>query len=99
MNVPQQDTNKTMTRGQAIGGTASLLASLAAASTLKAQSSPAKERKRRPIGPVRGTRVRLAAVINGDNWLYYGHNGYGQGTGLGTLDVANFAAYFRGQIP
>jgi 2,3-dihydroxybenzoate decarboxylase len=42
MNVPHQDTNRTMTRRQAIGGTATLLASLAAASTLKAQGNPAE---------------------------------------------------------
>ena len=41
----------------------------------------------------------LEAVRNGDNWFYYGRYGYSQGTGLGTLDVANFAAYLRGLTP
>src|SRR5579863_8525896 len=45
MNVPRQDTNRTMTRRQAIGGTASLLAGLAAANTLKAQSNPTETKE------------------------------------------------------
>jgi hypothetical protein len=32
------------------------------------------------------------AVAHGDNWFYHGRNGYNLGAGLGTLDVANFAA-------
>jgi kumamolisin len=40
---------------------------------------------------------RRAAPLNpiafGDNWFYYGRNGYNPGAGLGTLDVANFAEF------
>jgi len=47
----------------------------------------------------KGSQPSLRGVPEGDNWFYYGRNGYSQGTGLGTLDVANFAAYLRGLIP
>jgi hypothetical protein len=40
----------------------------------------------------------LHATANGDNWFYYGRNGYIPATGLGTLDVANFAGSRRGQF-
>jgi kumamolisin len=38
----------------------------------------------------------LHAIAYGDNWFYYGRNGYSPAAGLGTLDVANFAAILRG---
>jgi kumamolisin len=41
----------------------------------------------------------LHAISDGDNWFYYGRKGYNPGAGLGTLDVANFAAYMRGLNP
>lgn|SRR6266567_1637050 len=41
----------------------------------------------------------LHGITDGDNWFYYGRSGFSQGTGLGTLDVANFAAHLRGLIP
>ena len=47
----------------------------------------------------KGSRPPLHAISNGDNWFYYGRNAYSQGAGLGTLDVANFAAYLRGLTP
>ena len=33
----------------------------------------------------------LHAIAYGDNWFYYGSNGYNPAAGLGTLDVWNFA--------
>ena len=47
----------------------------------------------------KGSRPPLRAISDGDNWFYYGRNAYSQGAGLGTLDVANFAAYLRGSNP
>jgi kumamolisin len=35
-------------------------------------------------------------IAFGDNWFYFGRNGYAPAAGLGTLDVANFADYLRG---
>lgn len=46
-----------------------------------------------------GSQPPLRAISSGDNWFYYGRNAYSQGAGLGTLDVANFAAYLRGLNP
>jgi subtilase family serine protease len=46
-----------------------------------------------------GSHPSLRAISDGDNWFYYGRNAYSQGAGLGTLDVANFAAYLRGLNP
>jgi subtilase family serine protease len=37
----------------------------------------------------------LHAIAYGDNWFYYGRNGYSPAAGLGTLDVANFAETLR----
>jgi subtilase family serine protease len=47
----------------------------------------------------KGSQPPLHAISDGDNWFYYGRNAYSQGAGLGTLDVANFAAYLRGLNP
>jgi subtilase family serine protease len=47
----------------------------------------------------KGSQPSLRAISDGDNWYYYGRNAYSQGAGLGTLDVANFAAYLRGLTP
>jgi subtilase family serine protease len=47
----------------------------------------------------KGSQPPLRAISHGDNWFYYGRNAYSQGAGLGTLDVANFAAYLRGLNP
>ena len=41
------------------------------------------------------TRPSLHAVPYGDNWFYYGSDGYNPGAGLGTLDVSNFAYALR----
>ena len=38
----------------------------------------------------------LHAIAYGDNWFYYGSQGYNLGVGLGTLDVANWADFLRG---
>jgi subtilase family serine protease len=38
-----------------------------------------------------GSSPSLHAIKNGDNWFYYGRNGYSPAAGLGTLDVAHFA--------
>jgi kumamolisin len=38
-----------------------------------------------------GPKPPLHAIQYGDNWFYYGRNGYSPAAGLGTLDVANFA--------
>ncbi|MGC1416698.1 MAG: S53 family peptidase [Candidatus Acidiferrum sp.] len=43
----------------------------------------------------RGPNAPLHAITTGDNWFYYGRNGYSPAAGLGTLDVANFAQYLR----
>ena len=42
-----------------------------------------------------GPNAPLHAIKFGDNWFYNGSNGYNLGVGLGTLDVANFAAFLR----
>jgi kumamolisin len=42
-------------------------------------------------GKAYGHAPPLHAVQYGDNWFYYGSDGYNPGAGLGTLDVANFA--------
>jgi hypothetical protein len=39
----------------------------------------------------RGSDAPLHAIAYGDNWFYFGSNGYNPGAGLGTLDVADFA--------
>jgi subtilase family serine protease len=41
----------------------------------------------------------LNAIRYGDNWFYYGSNGYNLGVGLGTVDVANFAEYLKSLNP
>jgi len=38
-----------------------------------------------------GAAPPLHAIAYGDNWYYRGRNGYNPGSGLGTIDVANFA--------
>jgi subtilase family serine protease len=43
----------------------------------------------------KGSQPPLHAISDGDNWFYHGRNAYSQGSGLGTLDVANFAANLR----
>jgi hypothetical protein len=45
-----------------------------------------------------GKSAPLNTVAFGDNWFYSGTNGYNLGSGLGTLDVFNFAQYLRGQF-
>jgi kumamolisin len=45
-----------------------------------------------------GANPPLHAIAYGDNWFYYGSNGYNLGAGLGTLDVANFAELLRSQF-
>jgi kumamolisin len=42
-----------------------------------------------------GPQPPLHAVPYGNNWFYYGRNGYSPAAGLGTLDVANFANVLR----
>jgi kumamolisin len=42
-----------------------------------------------------GPNAPLHAISDGDNWFYYGRNGYNPGAGFGTLDVANFAKILR----
>ncbi len=39
----------------------------------------------------RGSNAPLHVIAYGDNWFYYGRNGYSPAAGLGTIDVANFA--------
>jgi len=38
----------------------------------------------------------MHAIAYGDNWFYYGSNGYNPGAGLGTLDVWDFAEVLHG---
>jgi kumamolisin len=45
-----------------------------------------------------GANPPLHAIAYGDNWFYYGSNGYNLGAGLGTLDVANLAQLLRWQF-
>lgn len=45
-----------------------------------------------------GPHAPLRAIKDGDNWFYYGRNGYNPGAGLGTLDVTNFADALRGSF-
>jgi hypothetical protein len=40
----------------------------------------------------------LHAIAYGDNWFYYGSNGYNPAAGLGTLDVWNFAEILSSQF-
>jgi subtilase family serine protease len=42
-----------------------------------------------------GSNPSLHAIKDGDNWFYYGRNGYNPAAGLGTLDVAHFADALR----
>jgi len=44
-----------------------------------------------------GPNPPLHPIEHGDNWFYSGRNGYNPRAGLGTLDVANFAACLRNQ--
>jgi kumamolisin len=44
---------------------------------------------------INGSSAPLHPIAYGDNWFYYGSNGYNPAAGLGTLDVANFAQYLR----
>ena len=44
----------------------------------------------------KGPNAPLHAIAYGDNWFYYGSQGYNLGVGLGTLDVPNFADFLRG---
>jgi kumamolisin len=43
-----------------------------------------------PLGYL-GNSAPLHDIKDGDNWFYQGRAGYDQGSGVGTLDVANFA--------
>ena len=47
----------------------------------------------------KGSQPSLHEISDGDNWFYYGRKSYNPGAGLGTLDVANFAAFLRGLNP
>jgi len=38
-----------------------------------------------------GPNAPLRDIKAGDNWFYQGRPGYDQGSGVGSLDVANFA--------
>jgi kumamolisin len=42
-----------------------------------------------------GRNPPLNAIVYGDNWFYDGSNGYNPAVGLGTMNVANFAAALR----
>lgn len=45
-----------------------------------------------------GSGAPLNAIAYGDNWFFYGRNGYSPAAGLGTIDVFNFAQYMRQQF-
>jgi kumamolisin len=45
-----------------------------------------------------GPNAPLHAIRYGDNWFYHGRDGYNQGAGLGTMNVANFAEALRYQF-
>jgi kumamolisin len=42
-----------------------------------------------------GPNAPLNTIRYGDNWFYHGRDGYNQGAGLGTINVANFAEALR----
>ena len=42
-----------------------------------------------------GPNAPLNVISTGDNWFYYGRNGYSPAAGLGTLNVANLAQALR----
>jgi kumamolisin len=44
-----------------------------------------------------GSNAPLNYIVQGDNWFYTGNRGYSPAAGLGTLDIANFAAYLQNQ--
>jgi subtilase family serine protease len=44
-----------------------------------------------------GANASIVDVTAGDNWFYTGSAGYDQASGVGTLNVANFAAYLAGK--
>ncbi|MGC1107183.1 MAG: S53 family peptidase [Candidatus Acidiferrales bacterium] len=44
-----------------------------------------------------GPKAPLHVIAYGDNWFYYGRNGYSPAAGLGTMDVWNFARILKGQ--
>jgi subtilase family serine protease len=44
-----------------------------------------------------GKKAPFNDITAGDNWFYQGEPGYDQATGVGTLNVANFAAKLAGQ--
>ncbi len=46
----------------------------------------------------RGPHPPIHAIPYGDNWFYYGSNGYNLGVGFGTMDVANFAEFLANQF-
>ena len=45
----------------------------------------------------RGAHAPFRATPAGDNWYYSGSNGYNLGTGVGILDVANFARALKSE--
>jgi subtilase family serine protease len=45
-----------------------------------------------------GSAAPLHAVPYGNNWFYHGRNGYSPADGVGTLDVANFAAILKSEF-
>jgi subtilase family serine protease len=45
-----------------------------------------------------GVTPPLHAIAYGDNWYYRGRDGYNPGSGLGTIDVANFAGILLGEF-
>jgi subtilase family serine protease len=47
----------------------------------------------------KGPQPSLHAISDGDNWFFFGSNGFNPAAGLGTLDVANFASHLRGLNP
>jgi hypothetical protein len=42
-----------------------------------------------------GKNPPLRDIVEGNNEFYPAHNGYDQATGVGVMDVANFALLFR----
>jgi len=49
-------------------------------------------------GPHGNYPTPLHPIAYGDNWFYFGRNGYSPAAGLGTLDVAGFAQFLHGQF-
>jgi hypothetical protein len=47
------------------------------------------------LGFTHGPAAAIHPIAAGDNWFYYGRNGYSPAAGLGTIDVFNLSKVLR----